>query len=230
MGEGLKLVWVAGLILIASGAVAQKGGASGACRVGVIEGDVKAGERFARPIGNGLEVRLEALSWGSGWLLRVLPVAGAMPKHDYAELATPPYDSVSSLLLSTDFSFRAQDAVAWNPRRFRYADSAAEFSQLMEVFERYRLSTPPAANTENELAVAVSKAPEGTLQILDARLIPGSANQGHTAATVATHFSASAHTVGGAARGEGDGTGQADVGAISDQPRPAGWALRRTRD
>ena len=45
-----------------------------------------------------------------------------MAKHDYAELATPPYESVSPLLLSTDFSFRAQDAVAWNPRRFRYAD------------------------------------------------------------------------------------------------------------
>ena len=54
-----------------------------------------------------------------------------MAKHDYAELATPPYESVSPLLLSTDFSFRAQDAVAWNPRRFRYADNSAEFQRLM---------------------------------------------------------------------------------------------------
>jgi hypothetical protein len=207
MGEGLRLVWVAGLVLMVSG-VGVAAPVKGACRVGVIEGEVKAGESFARPIGNGLEVRLEALSWGSGWLLRVLPAKGLMPRHDYAELATPPYDSVSPLLLSTDFSFRAQDAVAWNPRRFRYADNAAEFSQLMEIYERYRRSTPPAANTENELAVAVSKTPEGTLQILDARLIPGSANQAHTAATVATHFSASAHTVEEPQEGKGTALGK----------------------
>ena len=29
-------------------------------------------------------------------------------EHDYAELATPPYQSVSPLSISTDFSFRAQ--------------------------------------------------------------------------------------------------------------------------
>jgi len=47
--------------------------AAGACQRAVVEGEVRAGESFARPIGGGLEVRLEALSWGSGWLLRVLP-------------------------------------------------------------------------------------------------------------------------------------------------------------
>jgi hypothetical protein len=98
--------------------------------------------------------------------------------------------------------------VAWNPRRFRYAGSAAEFSQLMEIYDRYRRSTPPAANTESELAVAVSKAPEGMLQILDARLVPGTANQARTAATVATHFSSSAHTVEEPAEGKGTALGK----------------------
>ena len=210
MGAGLKLVWVAGLILMASGAsgAAQKGGATGACRVGVIEGDVKAGESFVRPIGGGLEVRLESLSWGSGWLLRVLPVQGMMAKHDYAELATPPYESVSPLLLSTDFSFRAQDAVAWNPRRFRYADNLSMFSQLLAIYDRYRGVTPPAQGTESELAAAVSKAPEGSLQILDARFVPGTANQAGTAAMVATHFNASAHTVEEPAGGNGTALGK----------------------
>lgn len=215
MGEGL--VWVAGLVLMVggvSGAVPQnqnqnqKGGATGACRVGVIEGEVKAGESFARPIGDGLEVQLGALSWGSGWLLRVVPVKGTMPKHDYAGLATPPYESVSPLLLSTDFSFRAQDAVAWNPRRFRYADDQADFHRLSDLYDQYRRSTPPSTKTEAELAVAVSKAPEGTLQILDARLVPGSANQAGTAATVATHFNASAHTVEEPPEGKGTALGK----------------------
>ena len=211
MAEGLRLVWVAGMVLMVggvSGAAPVKGGATGACRVGVIEGEVKAGESFARPIGDGLEVRLEALSWGSGWLLRVLPVKGAMPKHDYAELATPPYESVSPLLLSTDFSFRAQDAVAWNPRRFRYADNQAEFQRLSDMYDLYRRSTPPSAKLENELAVAVSKAPEGTLQILDVRLVPGTANEAGTAASVATHFNASAHTVEEPSEGSGTALGK----------------------
>jgi len=211
MGEGLRLAWIAGLVLtagVASGAAAQKGAVTGVCRVGVIEGEVKAGESFARPIGDGLEVRLEALSWGSGWLLRVVPIKGGMPKHDYAELATPPYESVSPLLLSTDFSFRAQDAVAWNPRRFRYADNQSDFQRLSDMYEQYRRSTPPSAKTEGELAVAVSKAPEGMLQILDARLIPGSANQAGTATTVATHFNSSAHTVEEPPEGKGTALGK----------------------
>lgn len=210
-GEGLKPVWIAGLILMVSGgsgAAAQKTGTSGVCRVGVIEGEVKARETFARPIGGGLEVRLESLSWGSGWLLRVLPENGLIAKHDYAELATPPYESVSPLLVSTDFSFRAQDAVAWNPRRFRYVDNSTEFNKLLEIYGRYRRGTPPDTGTEDELAVAVSKMPEGSLQLLDARLIPGTANQAGTAALVGTRFNASAHTVEEPSGGKGTALGR----------------------
>ena len=100
-----------GAVGSASGVPAGKG----ACQTGVLEGEVRAGESFARPIGGGLEVRLDALSWGSGWLLRVQPVRGPRPPHDYAELATPPYASVSPLLLSTDYSFRAQGRCCVEP-------------------------------------------------------------------------------------------------------------------
>jgi hypothetical protein len=145
-------------------------------------------------------VKLEALPWGSGWVLRVLPVNG-MPKnlpaavHDYAQLATPPYAAVNPLLLSTDFSFRAQDAVAWNPRRFRYAVNAADFARLEAAYERYSRVSPPSAEAERELAEMVSREPEGTLQIEDVRLVPGTANQAGTAALVASHFSTTAHTM-----------------------------------
>jgi hypothetical protein len=182
--------------------------AAGACQRAVVEGEVRAGESFARPIGGGLEVRLEALSWGSGWLLRVLPVAGPRPAHDYAELATPPYASVSPLLLSTDFSFRAQDAVAWNPRRFRFAASSAEFAKISAAFEKYRKVTPPTVAAESDLAATVSEAPEGMLQILDARLIPGTANQSRMAAMVASHFSTTAHTVEESVSGKGSPLGK----------------------
>ena len=59
------------------------------------------------------------------------------------------------------------------------------------------------AEAQNELAEMVSKEPEGNLQILDVRLIPGTANQAGTAALVASHFSTTAHTVEEPADGKG---------------------------
>jgi hypothetical protein len=181
---------------------------NGGCQRGVLEGSVHAGEEFVRPIGRGLEVMLEPLGWGSGWLLRVLPVHGPRPAHDYAELATPPYSSVSPLLISTDFSFRSQDAVAWNPRHFRFAASEREFGRMLELYDEYRRSSPPAAGVESELAETVSRAPEGVIQILDANLIPGLANQSQMAAAVASHFITTAHTVEEPSTGKGTGLGR----------------------
>jgi hypothetical protein len=159
------------------------------CRLGVIDGEVKAGDSFVRPLGGGLELMVEALR--SGWILRILPVAASRPAHDYAEIATPPYHSVSPLLISTDYSFRAQDAVGWNVRRFRYAPDAASFQSLSQAYERYEAN--PA--TQQTLAELVAKAPRATLTILDARLVPGTADQAGTASTVATHFSTTPHTI-----------------------------------
>lgn len=203
---GRRMVWVAvgaALMMGTYEASAANGGQvpkEGSCRRGVLEGEVRGGESFVRPIGGGLVVKLDALSWGSGWAIRLVPKSG-MPKGlpegvvDYAQLATPPYSAVNPLLLSTDYSFRAQDAVAWNPRRFRYAAGTTEFARLEAAYSRYRRVSPPTAESENELAAIVSKEPEGTFEILDAHLIPGMANQAGTAALVATHFNTTAHTV-----------------------------------
>jgi hypothetical protein len=178
----------------------------GACVQGVLNGEVRAGESFVRPIGNGLEVMLEPLA--SGWILRVLPVGVARPAHDYAELATPPYQSVSPLLISTDFSFRAQDAVAWNPRRFRFAADDRMFEQMATLYGEYRRGPAPSAVVQNELAKVVSKAPEGTFQILDAHLVPGTADQAKMAAAVASHFSTTPHSLEQPADGKGSALGK----------------------
>jgi hypothetical protein len=163
------------------------------CRVGIIEGQVRSGESFVRPIGNGLEIMLEPLA--SGWILRVLPEGRPRPSHDYAELATPPYHSVSPLLISTDFSFRAQDAIGWSPRRFRFADNEASFGRLLKAYSEYEAKAGPAPSSQQILATLVSQSPEAVLTILDAHLIPGTGDQAGTAATVATHFLTTAHTV-----------------------------------
>lgn len=163
------------------------------CRVGTLEGEVRAGESFVQPIGNGLEVILEPLA--SGWILRILPAGKPRPQHDYAELATPPYRSVSPLLLSTDYSFRAQDAVGWNPRRFHFAPDELSFRKMLSAYGDYEAKGPSSAAAQQTLANLVSRSPQGTLLILDAHLVPGTGDQVPAAAVVATRFAATTHTL-----------------------------------
>jgi hypothetical protein len=184
------------------------GSAAGAatCRRAVLEGAVRAGEEYVRPLGNGLEVMLEPLA--SGWILRVLPVSGPRPAHDYAELATPPYQSVSPLLISTDYSFRAQDVVAWNPRRFHYAASARDFAAMSAAYLEYMKGASRRGAVEAELADLASRSPEGQVEILDSHFVPGMANQAQTAAMVASHLSMTPHSVDQAGDGKGSALGR----------------------
>ena len=165
-----------------------------ACRRAVIEGELQAGNAFFQPIGSGLKVFFQPIA--SGWILRVEPVTGPMVEPDYAELATPPYRSVTPLSISTDFAFRAQDAVGWNPRRFRFATSAANFHKLEQMYTRLiaaGIASQPAL--ESELASVIAQTSEGTLTIVDSKLVPGTADQWAAAAAVASHFSTTAHTL-----------------------------------
>jgi hypothetical protein len=162
------------------------------CQSASFEGEVRAGESFARPLGNGMVFKLEAVR--AGWIVRVLPATGVRPAQDAAELATPPYNSVTPLAVTTDYSFRAQDAVAWNPRRFQFAGSAADMARLAAAYNVYLAHSDDAAAGER-LAELASGSATGELQLLDARLIPGAANQGQMAAAVASHFSQTPHTL-----------------------------------
>jgi hypothetical protein len=183
-----------GLMLMCSTRVwpARASASSTQCRVATLEGEVRAGQSFARPIGNGLEVMLEPLP--SGWILRVLPTDSARPQHDYAELATPPYRSVNPLLISTDYSFRAQDAAAWDPRRFRFVPNQKSFIRMLSAYNEYE-RRGSSSSAQETLAGLVSQATEGTLTILDTHLVPGVGDQVPAAAAVAGHFAATAHTL-----------------------------------
>ena len=159
------------------------------CRQAILEGELNAGQPYSQPLGNGLRLYFQPIH--SGWITRVLPLAGPLPAYDYAELATPPYNSVTPLSLTTDFAFRAQDAVGWNPRHFRFATSPAAFQQLSAAYQSYQKD--PA--NQAILAPQIAKAAEATLTILDARLTPGTADQWLIAASVASHFLTTAHTL-----------------------------------
>ena len=165
-----------------------------ACRRATWTAEVQAGAPFQHALGDGLNILLVPIH--SGWILRVEPAAGPLPPHDYAELATPPYNSVTPLSISTDFAFRAQDAVGWNPRHFRFASSRAAFAELEQTYAAFMAAGPqPPLALQSRLAGQVARTAEGTLTILDARLVPGSADQWQAAAAVASHFSATAHTL-----------------------------------
>ncbi len=179
----------------------------------VLEGEVKAGQPYVQALGGGIEFVLQPIH--SGWILRVVPEGtpagqiGGAGFQDYAELATPPYQSVTPLSISTDFSFRAQDAVGWNPRRFRYAASAEAYGKLKGAYDLFERSTGAAkAAAERSLAAEVARAPDGIFRIVDAKLEPGTADQWQAAAAVSENFTMTAHTIVLAKKGESSALGK----------------------
>ena len=163
-----------------------------ACKPIVFEGEVRAGQAFLHPINAALDFKLEAVP--AGWIIRVLPHGAERPAHDSAELANPPYQSPTPILISTDFAFRAQDAVAWNPRNFRFFPSPEQVPAAEAAYQAIRREpNRPAAGSA--LYRLLPAAAEGNLRILDAELAGGTGNQTAAAATVASHFAETAHRV-----------------------------------
>jgi hypothetical protein len=184
---------IAGLAVFGCGAravAATPKPVADACQQAVFEGDVKAGQGFEKVFAKGLVFYLEPIT--SGWIVRVLAEGTPRGPHDFAELATLPYNSVSPLSVSTDFAFRAQDAVGWNPRRFRYAQDAAAARQLSGLYDRVLASDAAASQKTTMLTL---QQPEGELEILNAVIVPGMADQWRMAAAVALHFASTPHEV-----------------------------------
>jgi hypothetical protein len=155
---------------------------------------VNAGEEWKTPLGEGWVFRLVPIAPGSagytGWDLVVDrdPPAGF---PDALLLATPPYNSINEREIGTTYGLRAQDAIGWNPRSFRFLVNPADFLQGQRLFLAFssQLQTPsgklPGAPANEDPAVASltrrlmdlqSRAASGELRILDAGLAPGIAD------------------------------------------------------
>lgn len=171
--------------------VAAERASAGACRE--IEGTAARGESVRRTFAAGLDFMLEAVP--NGWVIRVLPTGRERPPLDFAEVATPPFRSINPLLLTTDFGFRSQDAVGWNPRTFRYVGRRAEFEAAERAFRAVTASAHPSAAEEMAVGRVAEQAFEGRFEILDAELAPGFGNQTAAAGLVASHFATTAHTI-----------------------------------
>ena len=163
-----------------------------ACASLQFDGEVEAGKSFRHSIDATHVFVLESVA--SGWIVRVLPVSGPRPQHDAAELATPPYRSPNPLLISTDFSFRAQDAIAWNPREFHFFTTPQQLAIATKAYEATeREPNRPAAGAA--LFPLLPQACTAELRITDAHIAGGTADQSAMAATVASHFAQTAHTL-----------------------------------
>lgn len=160
-----------------------------------LTGEAAEGQEWKANIGNGWVFRVVPVSAEknsapdavnrpahySGWDLVVSPEAD----HAYPDallLATPPYGSINQREIATTFGLRAQDAIAWTPRRFHFFTVAADLSRARTLYRTLMDSNAdPAASRQASLQLLTlltssSSVAAGEISILDAHLIPGTAD------------------------------------------------------
>jgi len=167
----------------------SQAGAKTDCRKIVLTGEVSAGREWKAAIGEGWVFRVLPIQPGptgySGWDL-VVDREQPAGFPDALLLATPPYNSINEREVGTTFGLRAQDAIGWNPRSFRFFTDPAAFRESQQIYRslsrdgQVRLAGPESAGQETPLARATRRlmelerrSSEGAFHILDARLTPG---------------------------------------------------------
>jgi hypothetical protein len=169
---------------------------------------------------------------GQGWTFRVLPIAPLAagysgwdlvvdrdPPAGYPDallLATLPYNSINEREVGTTFGLRAQDAVGWNPRSFRFLTDPAHFRQAQLWFRQlaampeaaHRATKPETAEIMRHLLQLEDGASSGQFRILDARIVPGTADPLPFAQAWALAFTRSRHQIEPVAAGQASPQGK----------------------
>lgn len=202
MARRLKKSATAALALLLTAACAGIGVARGSavevpgpptCGKIVLNGEVSAGHEWKA-------------AFGDGWIFRVVPipdnktaagVGGWDLVVDRAEpagfpdallVATPPYNLINPREIANTYGLRAQDAIGWNPRHFRFMTNRNAFRQAQRLYlllNRYGELGGKAKETASErkqkvldraktrfIKLAKESLP-GEFDILDAHLTPG---------------------------------------------------------
>jgi hypothetical protein len=154
------------------------------CRKVTLSGEVAAGQEWNS-------------AFGEGWVFRVIPILGKEYSGwdlvvdrdkgggypDALLVATPPYGSLNEREIGTTFGMRAQDAIAWWPRRFHFLTSTADLARGRELFRTVTAGDKMAREKETaataELLTLIDSDRErssGEFKILDAKLTPGAAD------------------------------------------------------
>jgi hypothetical protein len=184
------------------------------CEKIVLRGEVSAGHEWKAPL-------------GEGWVFRVVPIpkdktAADMGGWDLVVdrdepagfpdallLATPPYNLINPREIGTTYGLRAQDAIGWNPRNFRFITNRSTFHQAQKLYlllNRYgELGGKPGKDVSERKEKSLKRALQrfekldrqslpGEFQILNARLTPGVGAVKPYAANWALKASATPHT------------------------------------
>ncbi len=175
-------------------------------------GDVSAGQEWTAHLGQGWVFRLLPVTalnaQYSGWDL----VVDRDPPAGYPDallLATPPYDSINEREIGTTFGLRAQDAIGWNPRTFRFLTSPAEFRRAQNLFRQLpRSGFSPKSKTSSgspqpagsgaamqALLDLEKKASSGQFRIVDAHIVPGTADPQSFAQAWAAGYARTPHEI-----------------------------------
>jgi len=185
------------------------------CRKLVLAGEVSAGQQWSAPIGQGWVFRVVPIPPSgksySGWDL----VVNRAEDDEYPDallLATPPYGSLNEREIGTTFGLRAQDAIAWSPRRFHFLTSKRDLERARELFRAMMTAGGTKPGTSADAAVQTKTASDllslvtmagdrgsrvaaGQFEVLDARLAAGVADPPAFAQQWAMHLDQIPHSV-----------------------------------
>jgi hypothetical protein len=185
-------------------------------------------------------------SIGEGWIFRIVPVPSLQAGYtgwdlvvdrqqpagfpDALYLATPPFGSINEREIATTFGLRAQDAIGWNPRSFRFLIDPKSFHDAQQAYRSAypagSSSSPAAGDAAKRLLELQKGAASGELRILDAHLVPGTADPAPFAQQWALAATRTPHEIESSANGEGS-----PRGALHSMRfrltiwLPAGWVL-----
>ena len=186
------------------------------CQKVVLAGEVSAGREWKAAFGEGWVFRVLPIDTGksglrqsgySGWDL-VVDREQPAGFPDALLLATPPYNSINEHEVGTTFGLRAQDAIGWNPRSFRFLTNLTAFRESQKLYqslsrdgqlrlvgpEPYNRNTPEAQATRRLMELQ-RQSSAGEFRILDAYLAPGISDAASYAENWALALPKTPHTI-----------------------------------
>ncbi len=210
------------LCLVLSAPASSRAATPAICTEVVLSGEVTANHEWKRPFGQGWVFRVLSIQPGgagySGWDL-VVDREQPAGFPDALLLATPPYNSISEREVGTTFGLRAQDALGWNPRSFRFLTDPAAFREGQKLFQTLSGTNHamPAPNARSREGMAIERllklnqeSSAGQFRIVDARLAPGTADAAPYAEKWAIQFARTPHSLAPSAGAKGMPLGELD--------------------
>jgi len=224
----LAMAVLVALAAVATGHAAEAQRAS-SCQRLTLAGEASAGHEWRQAVGGGWVLRLAPIVPGAasytGWDLVMDREPGA-GYPDALLLATPPYGSISEREIGTTFGLRAQDAIGWNPRSFRFLTDVAALRQGQQLFGAVAAGqkTDESQRAGQKLMQLALHGSVGQLRIVDARLSAGVADAAPFSENWALQAARTPHSEVPAQNGQATARGSLDwIRFTVTLWMPAGW-------